>query len=200
MSDKPHLISTRRCFLSTAGPLCALACLKGGEVLGQDAAKHKFDTPVDKIPTLRESFANQFGPVIGLARTMESQLGNGKTIDILKKGAYDYGYQRGQQQAKDAEQPSLHAYTRQFTDPKAFENTVTMSVVEDGPRAVELRVTECLWASTFLDAKAGDIGYAFICYGDYGWTKGYSEGFELIRDKTLMQGHDHCNHRYVAKG
>jgi len=28
------------------------------------------------------------------------------------------------------------------------------------------RITKCLWAQTFREAKAADIGYAAICYPD----------------------------------
>jgi len=64
----------------------------------------------------------------------------------------------------------------------------------------EIRVTECLWAKTFRDAKAGDIGYATICYQDYAMSQGFSSKLKMIRSKTLMQGHDYCNHRWVWEG
>jgi hypothetical protein len=61
-------------------------------------------------------------------------------------------------------------------------------------------MTECIWAKTFLDANAGDIGYAQICIGDYTWAESFNPKITMVRDKTLMQGHDICNHRYLWKG
>ena len=61
-------------------------------------------------------------------------------------------------------------------------------------------MTECIWAAIFRAADAGAIGYAFVCFGDYGWTKGFSPELELVRTQTLMQDHDHCNHLYLWKG
>ncbi len=55
-------------------------------------------------------------------------------------------------------------------------------------------------ASTFLVAKAGDIGWASVCFGDYAWAEGFNPKIKLVRDKTLMQGHDICNHRYIWMG
>jgi hypothetical protein len=63
-----------------------------------------------------------------------------------------------------------------------------MEIVEDTDKAFELKVTECIWAATFLQAKAGEIGYAAVCYGDYAWAEGFKSKIKLIRDKTLMQG------------
>ena len=75
-----------------------------------------------------------------------------------------------------------------------------MEIVEDTEKAFELKITECIWASTFLNAKAGDIGYASVCFGDYAWAEGFNPKIKMIRDKTLMQGHELCNHRYVWLG
>jgi len=77
---------------------------------------------------------------------------------------------------------------------------LTFTVAEDTDKVHELRVTECLWAQTFIAAKAGDLGYAGVCFGDYAFAKAFNPSVEMVRDKTLMQGHDGCNHRYLWKG
>ena len=66
--------------------------------------------------------------------------------------------------------------------------------------AFEMKVAECLTASTFLAQNAGDIGYALVCWGDYAWAEGYNPKIKLVRDKTLMEGHAYCNHRYIWTG
>ena len=77
---------------------------------------------------------------------------------------------------------------------------MTFDIVEDTDTAFEMKVTECLTASTFLSLDAGYIGYAGVCWGDYAWAEGFNPKIKLIRDKTLMQGHAFCNHRYVMEG
>jgi hypothetical protein len=32
---------------------------------------------------------------------------------------------------------------------------------------------------------------------DYYWPPAFNPNFRMERTKTLMQGHDECNHRYV---
>ena len=61
-------------------------------------------------------------------------------------------------------------------------------------------MTECIWAKTFLDYKLGDIGHAHVCWGDYAWAQGFNPKIRMVRDKTLMQGHACCNHRYLWEG
>lgn len=59
-----------------------------------------------------------------------------------------------------------------------------MEIVENTDAAYELKVTECMWAATFLAAKAGDIGWASVCFGDYAWAKGFNPKIKLVRGKT----------------
>jgi hypothetical protein len=87
-----------------------------------------------------------------------------------------------------------------FKNNEVFKKILTFNIVEDTNTAFEIHVTECLSASTFLAREAGDIGHAFICWGDYAWAEGFNPKIKLVRDKTLMQGHDCCNHRYIWTG
>lgn len=39
-----------------------------------------------------------------------------------------------------------------------------------------------------------------MCFGDFAFAKAFNPNIEMVRDKTLMQGHACCNHRYLWKG
>jgi hypothetical protein len=82
------------------------------------------------------------------------------------------------------------------TDP-FWRHVLTFELVENTAKAAEIKVTECLWAKTFREANAADIGYAFVCHGDFAYAPAFNPKMKMIRTKTLMQGHDCCNHRYV---
>ncbi len=43
----------------------------------------------------------------------------------------------------------------------------------------------------------GEVGHAAVCNMDYYWPPAFNKSFKMERDKTLLQGHDHCNHRYL---
>ena len=54
-----------------------------------------------------------------------------------------------------------------------------------------------------LSIKLGDApsqGYATVCFADFALPEGFNPKIKLVRDKTLMQGHDCCNHRYEWSG
>jgi hypothetical protein len=76
---------------------------------------------------------------------------------------------------------------------------VTYGGVKQIDDEFEIKFTECLWAKTFREADAGDIGYAGCCYQDYAMTKAFNPKMELIREKTLMQGADCCHFKWRMK-
>ena len=199
---------SRREFITRAVPACSALCLGGGKLLALTPSdnesifqeeKHKFDQEYPKKLTYKQFFATRYREYIRLARALEKEFGKEKTIELLKKFTAESSMQYGKNQAEGKTDISLKAYTKQF-DPANYKNLLTMEIVEDTDKAFELKVTECIWATTFLDAKAGDIGYAAVCWGDYAWAEGFNPKIKMVRDKTLMQGHDCCNHRYVWIG
>jgi hypothetical protein len=102
--------------------------------------------------------------------------------------------------AKKLPKNDLVAFTQDLRQPNRFwQNVLTFQIIEDTPRAFEVKVTECLWAKTFRDAKAADLGYVLSCYGDFAAAEGFNPKMHMIRTKTLMQGNDCCNHRFVIE-
>lgn len=198
----------RRQFISSAIPACSLICLGSSGILGAsptktDAfiqeAKHKFDKEFGRKLTNRQFFAIQYREFIELTKAMEKSMGNDQTIEFLKNYTKDKMLAYGKNHAKRSPDNSFRTYVKTF-DPVRYQDTLTMEIVENTDTAYEIKVTECMWASTFLAAKAGEIGWASVCFGDYAWAEGFNPKIKLIRDKTLMQGHDICNHRYIWTG
>ena len=203
--DKENIFNTdRRQFISKVIPACAITCfgLFNGIAFGQQSdkktdqnEKHKFDGDFERKLTHRRITAMRYGEFIALAKDMKTEFGEERTIEFLKKRTTREMLDYGKFQAEKYGDNSFQKYIEQFRS--GYENSLTMKIVEDSEKAFELEVTECLWASTFLKAEAGDIGYAAVCWGDYSWVEGFNPKIKMIRDKTLMQGHPICNHRYI---
>lgn len=198
---------SRRQFITKIVPVCAMTCLGSKHLLGmrrlsaRQEAKHKFDQPFDRKLTYRQFQMSTNGSKIQLIKTMIKELGEERTIEILKTDTSESAFAMGQRQAKAAKKNDLNTYVDMFRDPNRFKNSLTMEIIEDSEKAFEIKVTECLFALPYTTAGlGGEVGFAALCYMDYFWPKGFNEKIELIRDKTLMQGHAYCNHRYVWTG
>jgi hypothetical protein len=162
--------------------------------------KPMFDMEYPRRLTYRQLITVRYRDFIEFAQAVEQTLGKEKTIDLIKELATKSQLETGRRQAQNSSDQSLKSYTRMFSNPKDWEGRLKMEVVEDTETAFELKVTECIHAAVFIKQNAADIGYAHVCWGDYAWAEGFNPKIKLIRDKTLMQGHDYCNHRYVWVG
>ena len=205
MASEKIVDSGRRTFITRVVPACALTCLAAKNVFalaqtgeGVKKAVHKFDAEVNRKLTYRQLFSQQYREFIDLAKAIEKEWGTERTIEFIKARTTERMTEQGRKQAEAVPDNNFESYVRMFRS--GYDDVLTMEIVEDTEKAFELKVTECIWADAFLRADAGHIGFAAVCWGDYAWASSYNDKIEMIRDKTLMQGHDCCNHRYIWKG
>jgi hypothetical protein len=201
--------STRRRFLTNALPAGTLLCLgcPALSALGivqanaqAPSPKHKFAE--DSKMSFEEvyKFAYKDG-LIPLLKTLANDIGKEKFIEMLKKATSDAAARGAKEEAKDLPKKDLAAFMGPLKAASYFwKHVLTYEFVEDTEKAAEIKVTECLWAKTFREADAADIGYATLCYGDYAAAPAFNPKMKMIRTKTLMQGHDCCNQRVVMEG
>ena len=94
----------------------------------------------------------------------------------------------------------LSSWAKLMKEPDdVLRHAISFDIVEDGETAFEVRVTDCLWASTFRAADAADLGYSWVCHPDFAMAEAFNPEMRLRRDRTLMQGATHCNHRWELK-
>jgi hypothetical protein len=140
----------------------------------------------------------RFRAFIEFSQTLRSRVGDEETVSLLNANSAAWGRRMGERQATAASDRTFRTFTEWFRPPN-YADTLTHEIVEDTENAFGLRVTECIWASVFREADlGGDIGHAAICNMDYYWPPAFNPNFRMERTRTLMQGHDHCNHRYLS--
>jgi hypothetical protein len=207
--EPSNLASSRREFLLNVFPLGTLFCLGCGNLsawtAGQDTPKgaekkHKFQG--DSGMSFEEEFEFAYKPFARLMKSFGDEIGKDNLVEMIKRVVDKKIKQEALKEAKDFQVrdfASFRAGLRKEPD-RFWGHVQTDTIVEDTDKAIESRVTECLFAKTFRDADAADIGYAYFCYGDFAMARAYSPKLRLIRTKTLMNGDDRCNHRWVWEG
>ena len=185
--------------LATTGPVVCLgsggllAALRPTQEAKKPQAKHKFleDAGLTYEQVLQLAVGTMFIPVM-------SELAARTGMDIVKEACANAAAKRVKERIKSLAKKDLATFAGFFKNPSPFSaHSLTMEIIQDTDSVFELRVTECLWAKVFREAKAAELGFNCICLPDYATAKAFHPKLKLIRDKTLMQGHDHCNHKYV---
>ena len=162
----------------------------------ETTVKHKFLEGSNM--TFQEVFDFAFKSSIPVLQNLAQELGEDHVLKVLKKVAFESALKAGQATARQLPCNDFAAFNASAREPSHFgKHVLTLEIVEDTPQAFEVKVTECLWAKTFREMGAADIGYRLICYRDYADCQGFNPKITLIRSKTLMQGDDCCNHRFV---
>lgn len=164
------------------------------------AKKHKFLE--DSGMSFKEVYAFAFeGHLIPLMRNLEKDIGEKELIQALKKASSEASAQMMKKRTESLSRRDFEGFKAfiRIEDP-ILEHVLTHEVVRETENVIEVRVTECLWAKTFREADAADIGYAALCYGDYAAAHAFNPEIRLIRTETLMQGNDCCKFRYVWGG
>jgi len=199
----------RRRFLSQLLPTCSLVCLGAGTNLwglSQDAdkssakePKHKFDQEFPRKLTIRQLMEYMYSrEFIPLLQELEKEIGHEKVIRLLQQRASVRGTEVGALFAKQSDSNDFATWKKIMSpDNPNYKISLTFSVTESTDKVHELNVTECLWAEVFLKEKAGILGNAAVCHGDYTMVTGFNPKITMVRDKTLTQGHSCCNHRYI---
>jgi hypothetical protein len=199
---------TRRGFLSGLAPVCALTCLSMNRAMAwnfsrgdqaQESSGHKFDKPYSRQLSFRQVSDIRYRNFISLAKDLEKEMGKEALIEFLEKRTRTQLLAQGKSYAKRSPDTSFRTFSNIFKNPW-MEATLVMEIIEDTDTVFEVKVTECLVADTFLRAKAGEIGNAAVCIGDYTFAEGFNPKIKMIRDKTLTSGYAYCNHRYVWNG
>ncbi len=203
-SDNQYNLNRRELLTRTA-PACAMAWLglcKLPSVGICDGApeqqeQHKFDVPKELTLSERQQLERENREFIRFIKTLQEELGEEEIIRLLNIYSADFGRAIGEMQAERMPDTSFQTFVSQFRPPR-YSSILTHEVVEDTEKAFGLRVTECCIAETFQAAGLGGaIGHAAVCNMDYYWPTAFNPNLKMERNRTLMQGHDHCNHRYV---
>lgn len=209
--------STRREFMQglfSGGVLLCSGCgLLSASSRLQDSpqnkpARHKFleDSGLTMSEAVRFAFQWTYIP---LMKELAAQIGREKLVEMVKEATGIYWNQRARNYAQRLQKKDLDAFLSWDFDPpiedadrreRFWSHALTIQSIEATPKSYEMKVTECLWAQTFREANAADLGFATICYADEAMASAFDQRLKLTRTKTLMKGDDCCHFRWVWEG
>lgn len=194
-------LPNRRSFLLKTLTSCALCCFVTPNIFGSENdsikqdknSKFLSDSGMSEQDVYNFAFKQWYIPAM---KNLMKQMGKKKFIEMLKRST-DMQHEVNDPGNIDFSSRTLKQWSTSFINAcNDWSNRITVEVLNNSDDLFELKITECLWAKTFREAKASDIGYAGVCYQDYGVTKAFNPKMTLIRDKTLMHGDDCCHFKW----
>jgi hypothetical protein len=182
--------------LCAAGALACLGCGRAARAVeGGTSSGHAFSAAsgMSYEEVFQFAYARSFIPTL---KILAERVG----MEVIRDAACESAAQAVGAAAASLPDRSLEAWAKMLKEPdEILGHAIAFDIVEDGESAFEVRVNECLWASTFRAADAADLGYSWVCHPDFAMAAAFNPDIRLRRDRTLMQGANHCNHRWELK-
>lgn len=188
MKPENNKTKDRRQFINSMIPICAFPCMGFGNLFAvnsQEIEKHKFQK--DWTQSYADFFQWRYDYYISIMKQFSKYMGKENLLKMIKQAVDDAG------KRTEPDNPE-HTFQKFTAGGKIYQNMMTETVVRKTATVYEIHVTECLWKEAFAKRNATDIGFATVCYGDFIDAQNYHSKIKLYRTKTLMQGHDCCNH------
>jgi len=183
----------RRQFVSKtilAGTSCFLGCsyFLSKEASAQEAPQTKiFQERIGQNAGMSYEQVFKFvyrDTILPILVEFSNELGRDKLVEMIKE-AVD----------KIFSQPEFITQAKSNLSAQFWTDSLDAQVLENTSDIRIMKVTKCLWAQIFREAKAEDFGYAIACYPDYATAR--TQNLSLDRDKTLMQGQDCCMFKWT---
>jgi len=197
----PVSLSRRKLFsILPAGAAGCLGCVGAARCAAQAGVPPPVHSWTEKSDMtweaiFRFAFQRNFIPYM---KALAAQIGNEKFVRMLQETTSEIA-RKGIAKRSTSKFDFASFAAGMKSPPPLYQHALVAEMVEDTAQAFEYRISQCLWAKMFREQDAADIGYAAICHPDFAVASALTPKLKLIRTKTLMQGHDCCNHRYVME-
>lgn len=206
MKNDAPVKSDRREFLIKTFSSCAFCCFAAPSLLSADNnlhsvaqdQQHKFQS--DSGMTIQQVYNFTFkSHLIPIIKNIMKQIGKEKLLNMLRKSS-EMSYEIDMDADINYNERTLTAWSTDFKRGcEEWSDRLTYEILKDNENVFEIKFTECLWAKTFREAEASEIGDATVCYEDYPIARQFNPKLKLIREKTLMNGKDCCHFKYFME-
>jgi hypothetical protein len=171
------------------------------EVVSMNKKVHKFKGKMQL--TYEEYFHRRFDRQVQLIKEFERVFGLKKTFEIVGKANEKFAVESTEKQIAERQLirnfEEFKTYVKKENSSPFWSHVLTITYPQETSNKIVFNVTECLWAKTFKELNAADIGYILCCRPDFAIARAYHPNIRLKRTKTLMQGDRYCNHTYYWK-
>lgn len=135
----------------------------------------------------------------GIFDVLAEEVGRARAVEILTKAVVRLAEAAGASfaEGRSAGRRGLEAYAEilpVWQEGGALE--VDLAVKE--PNRLEFDVIRCRYAEMYKELGIPELGAVLSCNRDGAFCKGFDPAIRLTRTKTIMEGADRCDFRYVT--
>ena len=143
------------------------------------------------VLTRREIEARIAGPLI---KAFVKELWWEKTMAVVRPVIESLAREGGAQLAEKLGGNSM-AHLAKGMSAWSAGKALEMEVLNLSDTKYDLNILRCAYAEMYKELEKADLGYELSCGRGFALIAGFDPRMQLIRTKTIMEGHDHCDFR-----
>jgi predicted ArsR family transcriptional regulator len=147
------------------------------------------------ILTRREIEARIAGPLI---RAFIDELGRDKALAVVNRVVKSLAQESGAQLAKQMGGNSIADFAKGLSA-WAAGDAYEIEVLELSDTRYFFDIKRCRYADMYKELGMADLGVVLSCGRDFELVKSFNPRMKLVRIKTIMEGHDHCDFRIALE-
>ena len=132
--------------------------------------------------------------IIALLNALAEQFGREKVVEVVEMVVAENTRREWAEVAHKKKSNTIDDLIQILWDPSQFDFTMEQ---RDG--GVQMHITRCPYVELAKEFGATDWFYHLCCIGDPPLVEGFNPKMGFRRTKTLMEGHECCDHFYFLK-
>ncbi|MHA2249382.1 MAG: L-2-amino-thiazoline-4-carboxylic acid hydrolase [Candidatus Kariarchaeaceae archaeon] len=127
------------------------------------------------------------------------EFGYDKTINLVKDAIKEDAVISGKELAEKYSGNSLMELSRIVKEVWAKDDAMNVNIILETENELSFDVTHCGYADLYGKLNIQKLGCIMSCIRDYYFLEGFNPLIKLIRTKTIMEGDEVCDFRYVVE-
>ena len=137
--------------------------------------------------------------VSALIGAFANEIGYDKAVDIAKEVIREKAISSGKALAEEYSGNSIAELSKIAKEVWAKDDGLEIKMIKETEKKLFFDVSYCGYAQIYEKLGVKKLGCTLSCIRDFYFLEGFNPRITLTRTKTIMEGDDYCNFRYVAE-
>ena len=137
--------------------------------------------------------------VSSLIKAFANKIGYDNTIEIVKQVVREDAILSGRTLADKYGGNTLIELSKIVNEVWANDDAMKIKIIKENKDELCFNVISCKYADMYEKLGIRELGSILSCSRDFSFMEGFNPEIELIRTKTIMEGSECCDFRYVKK-
>ena len=138
--------------------------------------------------------------VSSLIKAFANKIDYDNAIEIVKQVVREDAILSGRTLADKYGGNTLRELSKIVNEVWANDDAMKIKIIKEDEDKLCFNVISCKYADMYEKLGIKELGCILSCSRDFSFMEGFNPEIELIRTKTIMEGFECCDFRYVKKG